>query len=153
MRELVEQYPVVVILESMRRTASVIKKDPALEHHRVVRAAQNICERLLAEAHARGKNLGFKGREQDTSTQPVPKPASEPKDIETVMDNFQAHVSDDGTWSLTEDIAKGLLSKYSVEVLREVMLNLGRYDTEHAAEAVDLLTWLCEQQVLTGSLL
>ena len=134
-----EQYPITVILEAMRRTASVIKKDPALEHHRVVRAVQNIADRLLVEAHSHGKNLRFKGRGQDAPTAtPEPKTLAK-SDIEHLLDCFQANCAEGGDWTLLEDTATDLLKQYGLGTIRETLLSLGRFDSDHAQDALDLL--------------
>jgi hypothetical protein len=155
MRTLAAVYPESIILTALTHTAGVVRKFPSIERSRFLRTVQNLCERLLVSAHAHGKFLEFKGSGipvRDRQPNRTPREAQcNPivENVELILDCFQANCSDDGLWTYTEDVAKDLLKRYSIEALRETMLSLGRFDTDHAQESLDLLCWRCEQKMLT----
>jgi hypothetical protein len=163
MKALAEVYPVVVILESMRRTYSVIQKQSDIEHNSVLRALQRIADRVLAESHARGSHLTFKGRGKAVNParprREVPKPVATPEpkaspvqskqDTETLITAYQANVTD-GTWSMSDGVAASLLKLYDLKTLREAILGMPRCDDpeQDAQNSYDLLAWRAEQLAL-----
>lgn len=148
MEDLYEVYPALLILEAMRRVADVLKNNNKMKRQGMLRALQNLTERLLQKSHVLGKHMAFNGR-----AQPTQEATQEPKvttkgDVELLLMAYQANIADDSTWSMSDQTAEALLAQYGLKTLREAMLGMPRSSTENAQDSYDLLAWRAEQLVL-----
>jgi hypothetical protein len=151
MLNLMAFYPTNIILSALTNTAKVVQHNPTLERRRVLSAVQSIAERILNDAHSRGKNLNFKGDAQVT-----PKPTarfSAPKptvDIDGLRQSFQDNCTTDASWTLSAEDVSALLQQAEAKTLYAAFKELGRYDNDHASqekcfaklnEVLDELAW------------
>lgn len=140
MYALTEQYPTGVILEAMTRTASVMKKDPTLDHSRVLRAVQNIAERVLKQ-NAMGKNMHRKV--QGTVEPPAPnvstlKHETTEEDITELQRIFAYEIGDKTleTFTLHPEECTALLAKKSLSDLTGLCQAVGNWVWESRTKSL-----------------
>ena len=130
MFDLAEKYKTPVILESMRRTASVIKKHPELDHHRVLRAVQNIADRLLTENPASAtKDMHSEERGNVDPKATMPTHETTDEQVIELQRIFSQEVGDKTleTFTVYPEEASALLAKRSLNELSAICQALGNW--------------------------
>jgi hypothetical protein len=66
--------------------------------------------------------------------------------VQDLREAFQAQCTSDNTWTITDEEGTAALKQYSDAQLKKAFEDLGRYDEQHQAEALDRLEWLLSVQ-------
>jgi hypothetical protein len=143
------RYPIPVLLAAFTRTGSFVKNKKTTDVSTIHEIVKRIADGVLAESHALGKFLSYQGSEASTSPSPSPigwtvsaalaQPPREVSedDVYEVQKIFQELVTAymlDTQWTLHEDEASALLTRYSVGNLRIVFQDLGEWVSRERSE-------------------
>ena len=76
-----------------------------------------------------------------------PKPKFKPlsERAQELRELFQESCTSDNAWTLTQAEAEEVVKRYGMEKAKKVFTEIGRYDEQHQAEALDHLDWLLAQ--------
>ena len=81
------------------------------------------------------------------TAKPKPTPKFKPlsERAQELRELFQESCTSDNAWTLTQAEAEEVVKRYGMEKAKKVFTEIGRYDEQHQAEALDHLDWLLAQ--------
>lgn len=147
MTQMCSMFPVPCILQALTNTKGALRSNPNMSREKVLKAVQNIANRIMVDGKAKGIYVGFCGLSAESPTYERTNNADSAYSeiILALRTEFQNQATDQ-SWTLDEGQAKDYLKQSgSAEVMRDAIQKLRKYSIDEFEEGLSALSAAIDQ--------